>query len=191
MSTIEVPVGVVCACLPSIRSLFSVVFPRAFGSRHHYGANESYIRSGGRKDIIPKHHCHHVNSGITDNIVTRSTGNKINIRQEWTVLSDPFPDEQCPQHGGHRSDSDVELVGIGTALSTGGLREGSDHKPPPDPGTAVGIVSSECSETPWDGIARSAGGNGVGRTFYISSGEVDDRHNGSYGSRTTQPTYPR
>ncbi|KAH7125892.1 hypothetical protein EDB81DRAFT_730175 [Dactylonectria macrodidyma] len=31
-STIEVPVGIICACMPSIRSLFSQIFPKVFGS---------------------------------------------------------------------------------------------------------------------------------------------------------------
>ncbi|TDZ30088.1 hypothetical protein CTRI78_v011889 [Colletotrichum trifolii] len=31
-STIEVPVGILCACMPAIRSLFSLVFPKVFGT---------------------------------------------------------------------------------------------------------------------------------------------------------------
>ncbi|KAF7558016.1 hypothetical protein G7Z17_g316 [Cylindrodendrum hubeiense] len=31
-STIEVPVGIICACMPAIRSLFSQMFPKVFGS---------------------------------------------------------------------------------------------------------------------------------------------------------------
>lgn len=31
-STIEVPVGVICACMPSIRALFRNVFPSIFGT---------------------------------------------------------------------------------------------------------------------------------------------------------------
>ncbi|KAH6972889.1 hypothetical protein BKA56DRAFT_691503 [Ilyonectria sp. MPI-CAGE-AT-0026] len=31
-STIEVPVGIICACMPAIRSLFSQIFPKVFGS---------------------------------------------------------------------------------------------------------------------------------------------------------------
>lgn len=31
-STIEVPVGIICACMPAIRSLFGTVFPRVFGT---------------------------------------------------------------------------------------------------------------------------------------------------------------
>ena len=118
MSTVEVHVGIICACLPAIRSLFSVVFPGTFGPSRNGTAN---------------------NRRITDDMVVQSPGNRINIRQEWTVLSDPFPREHRRQHGGRGSDSDVELVGIGTALSMDVVHGGPDHKTRHDPGTAVGM----------------------------------------------------
>ncbi|KAF4468575.1 CFEM domain-containing [Fusarium albosuccineum] len=39
-STIEVPVGILCACMPAIRSLFSLVFPKVFGTTR--GERSSY-----------------------------------------------------------------------------------------------------------------------------------------------------
>ncbi|RSL82617.1 hypothetical protein CDV31_016919, partial [Fusarium ambrosium] len=33
-STIEVPVGILCACMPAIRSLFGLIFPKVFGTTH-------------------------------------------------------------------------------------------------------------------------------------------------------------
>ncbi|KZL80834.1 cfem domain-containing protein [Colletotrichum incanum] len=40
-STIEVPVGIICASMPAIRSLFSLVFPKVFGTTQR-GGKSSY-----------------------------------------------------------------------------------------------------------------------------------------------------
>ena len=191
MSTIEVPVGIVCACLPAIKSLFSVVFPRAFGSSRHYAPNESNdIRSSRSKKATPQPRRDHPSREITNISTGNSPENQINIRQEWTVSSNHFPNEHHHQHDRHGSDGDLELVGIGAALSTDGLRGGTGRSTPPSQSTAAGIGSSEFPGTHWD-VTMSAGGHGVGRTFYISSSRLDETNDGSYRYSATRAAYKR
>jgi hypothetical protein len=62
-STIEVPVGVICACMPAIRSIFSLVFPKMFGTTRR--DKTTYGSQGyGSKAM-----------------------SQIKVKQEWTVLS--------------------------------------------------------------------------------------------------------
>jgi hypothetical protein len=44
-SNIEVDVGVICACLPAVRSLAYNMFPRVFGSTSRSGAKTPYYSS--------------------------------------------------------------------------------------------------------------------------------------------------
>lgn len=44
-STIEVPVGIICASMPAIRSLFSLVFPKVFGTTQRGKSNYANISS--------------------------------------------------------------------------------------------------------------------------------------------------
>jgi hypothetical protein len=46
-STIEADVGVICACLPSIRGLFRRIWPRIFGDTAHTSSKASKPRSMG------------------------------------------------------------------------------------------------------------------------------------------------
>ncbi|KAI1505266.1 hypothetical protein F5X99DRAFT_430529 [Biscogniauxia marginata] len=96
-STIEVPVGVMCACMPAIRSLFSLAFPRMFGST-----------DPGRSGYYPS-------SSSKQAKLASSPGNhhQIKVEQEWTVLVDP-----ADERGSHtRHNSDVELVRVGTTTT--------------------------------------------------------------------------
>ncbi|KAJ4185738.1 hypothetical protein NW755_008189 [Fusarium falciforme] len=45
-STIEVPVGILCACMPAIRSLFSLVFPKVFGTTARSKSEYANISEG-------------------------------------------------------------------------------------------------------------------------------------------------
>ncbi|KAG7050112.1 CFEM domain-containing protein [Colletotrichum scovillei] len=49
-STIEVPVGVICASMPAIRSLFSLVFPKVFGTTQRGKSNYANLSSQ-QKDL--------------------------------------------------------------------------------------------------------------------------------------------
>ncbi|OTB19761.1 hypothetical protein K445DRAFT_313534 [Daldinia sp. EC12] len=90
-STIEVPVGIICACMPAVRSLFSLALPKIFGTtRAAVGSTFNSFgpsSSGNRLD----------------------SRNKISIKQEWSVLSEG-PDMDMERHG--RGDRDVELMNV-------------------------------------------------------------------------------
>ncbi|KAI5925427.1 hypothetical protein F4810DRAFT_78801 [Camillea tinctor] len=102
-STIEVPVGVICACMPAIRSLFSLVFPKMFGTtapgRSGYYGSGFGPSSKGAKLASNASNLHN---------------NQIKVEQEWTVLVDPVEEH----HTHTRHNSDVELVRVGTTTAT-------------------------------------------------------------------------
>ncbi|KAK7742221.1 hypothetical protein SLS62_010772 [Diatrype stigma] len=197
MSTIEVPVGIICACLPAIRSLFSVVFPQIFGSTsprrrgaaaggssssyYYYagaGGSRSKDKSKSKSQRDSKVPCG--GGGVLGNHSqdnNRSLKNKISVRQEWTVLSDPAPSDTNFQnnnsrnHSGSGSDSDVELVGVAVSTDVGG---GADRfgATPFDNTTKslVEVVSAARPETPWDEtIGNVSGNNGIGSRFCATS----------------------
>jgi hypothetical protein len=94
-STIEVPVGIICACLPAVRSLFSKVFPRVFGTTRQEKSAYDY-ESRGNSSKLSK-------LSTKPKLVSNNTGSnhtQIRIKQEWTVLSNPLDANR----------SDVELV---------------------------------------------------------------------------------
>lgn len=150
MSTIEVPVGIICACLPAIRSLFSVVFPRVFGTSRGAAATGSsyYYASGGgsrgKGNNYRRSSGGAVLSGSSGGGGGGGSKNKISVRHEWTVLSNPVASDgninnfeggngsrsrsnnNCHNHNHNHnhsgSDSDVELVGV--AVSSDGV---GDH----------------------------------------------------------------
>ncbi|KAJ4312890.1 hypothetical protein N0V84_009699 [Fusarium piperis] len=45
-SVIEVPVGILCACMPAIRSLFGLIFPKVFGTTHRSKSEYANISEG-------------------------------------------------------------------------------------------------------------------------------------------------
>ncbi|RYP16733.1 hypothetical protein DL765_004969 [Monosporascus sp. GIB2] len=161
MSTIEVPVGIVCACLPAIRSLFGAVFPRVFESTRH-GSTERSTSGGGdgggggaglSGSSRPSR------KQRASNLVT----NKISVRQEWTVLSDPAPG----------SDSEVELVGVAVS---GGSSAVGDRYPGVAGGSgastsikAVVVESTARPQTPWDGTIGNVSGYGARGGYYKSN----------------------
>ncbi|KAJ4129117.1 hypothetical protein NW768_007648 [Fusarium equiseti] len=53
-STIEVPVGIICACMPAIRSLFGTVFPRVFGSTNK--SKDAYAGVSHNTGQLPRSH---------------------------------------------------------------------------------------------------------------------------------------
>ncbi|KAI1386750.1 uncharacterized protein F4822DRAFT_431618 [Hypoxylon trugodes] len=101
-STIEVPVGIICACMPAVRSLFSIALPKIFGTTRatidstfgSFGPNSSGNRLG------------------------PNSRNKISVKQEWSVLSEGPADPTAQANDRHgRSGSDVELLNVGVAIS--------------------------------------------------------------------------
>ncbi|ORY66543.1 uncharacterized protein BCR38DRAFT_430610 [Pseudomassariella vexata] len=72
-TTIEVPVGIICACMPAIRSLFSLVFPRAFGTTRGNNYASGYASQKARSRVSTR----------------PMTGNAIRVNKEWTVMSGP------------------------------------------------------------------------------------------------------
>ncbi|KAK8027858.1 hypothetical protein PG991_004914 [Apiospora marii] len=94
-STIEVPVGIICACMPAIRSLFSLVFPKVFGTTH---ANKS---SYALNSFSPASKLSSTNRLKSQGATSSSGGTQIKVKQEWTVMSNPASNE-----------SDEHLVGF-------------------------------------------------------------------------------
>ncbi|KAB5522976.1 CFEM domain-containing protein [Coniochaeta sp. 2T2.1] len=86
-STIEVPVGIICACMPAVRSLFSLVFPKVFstsrkGSNYGFGSVGPSLKLSSQPKL--------------------ASNKQISIKQEWTVVSSDVGRERYP--------SDEELV---------------------------------------------------------------------------------
>ncbi|KAI0172174.1 hypothetical protein GGR52DRAFT_457642 [Hypoxylon sp. FL1284] len=101
-STIEVPVGIICACMPAVRSLFSLALPKVFGSTQRgHSAFASYGPDGSGNRLGPD-------------------ARRINVKQEWSVLSEGANDSD---HEGHerqrhaRNESDLELLNVGVAMT--------------------------------------------------------------------------
>ncbi|KAI1417018.1 hypothetical protein F5Y13DRAFT_103297 [Hypoxylon sp. FL1857] len=113
-STIEVPVGIICACMPAVRSLFSIALPKIFGTTratigstfNSFGPSSSGNRLGDSR-------------------------HKISVKQEWSVLSEG-PDYGNDRHG--RSESGVELLNVGNMKNAGAgvgvaVTDDGDHRP--------------------------------------------------------------
>jgi hypothetical protein len=69
-STIEVPVGVICACMPAVRSLFSLAFPRIFGATRRGDSTDVFGQSLTRLSSMPKH----------------AEPSNVHVKHEWTVI---------------------------------------------------------------------------------------------------------
>ncbi|KAF4442057.1 CFEM domain-containing [Fusarium acutatum] len=81
-STIEVPVGIICACMPAIRALFGIVFPKVFASTNrsknsYANISESKQPTGDRKggatpqitietEISTRYSRHHDDSSVIE-----------------------------------------------------------------------------------------------------------------------------
>ncbi|KAK7951030.1 CFEM domain protein [Apiospora aurea] len=94
-STIEVPVGIICACMPAIRSLFSLVFPKVFGTTR--GDKSSYALNS----FSPASKLSSGNKLKSQGGTSTSGGTQIKVKQEWAVMSNPVGNE-----------SDEHLVGF-------------------------------------------------------------------------------
>ncbi|RYP02425.1 hypothetical protein DL764_005804 [Monosporascus ibericus] len=166
MSTIEVPVGIVCACLPAIRSLFGAAFPRVFGSTSHGSTKRSTGGGGGGGDGGGGGLLSSSSRLSRKQRASNLVNNKISVRQEWTVLSDPAPG----------SDSEVELVGV--AVSGGAPAAGDGYRGVAGGGVtgasinAVVVESAARPQTPWDGTI----GNGTRRALEHSTHPYRSSH---------------
>lgn len=100
-STIEVPVGIICACMPAVRSLFSLVFPKVFStSRRGYGSS---FGSRGPSVMLSSNPKSGSKLGSLGSKLDKLDPTKsIKIKQEWTVVSSDVGRERYP--------SDEELV---------------------------------------------------------------------------------
>ncbi|OIW22621.1 hypothetical protein CONLIGDRAFT_606681 [Coniochaeta ligniaria NRRL 30616] len=86
-STIEVPVGIICACMPAVRSLFSLYFPKVFatsrkGSSYGFGSVGPSLKLSSQPKL--------------------ASNKQISVKQEWTVVSSDV--------GRERYRSEEELV---------------------------------------------------------------------------------
>ncbi|KAF6815225.1 CFEM domain-containing protein [Colletotrichum sojae] len=73
-STIEVPVGIICACMPAIRSLFSLVFPKVFGTTQGKSAYAN-ISSGAKTP------------SSSQKLTSKSSMPAIRVKKEFTIRS--------------------------------------------------------------------------------------------------------
>ncbi|KAM0228301.1 hypothetical protein ACHAPO_010845 [Fusarium lateritium] len=64
-STIEVPVGIICACMPAIRSLFGTIFPRVFGTTNK--SKDAYANISHNSGHLSRSHRHDLKSLPTQN----------------------------------------------------------------------------------------------------------------------------
>lgn len=105
------PVGIICACMPAVRSLFSLVFPKFFsttrkGSSYGFGSVGPSLKLSSQ----PKH---------------SSNRKQISVKQEWTVVSTDVGHERFPSDEGlvrPPLDDDAELPPRRMALVKGGAR---------------------------------------------------------------------
>ncbi|KAK2607031.1 hypothetical protein N8I77_005740 [Diaporthe amygdali] len=88
-STIEVPVGIICACMPAIRSLIATVFPRVFGTTQQKSDYQAF--SGSSKQW---------------SFGKLQSGKHIKVKTEWTVRSHNAQEHESSQ---------VELVPMPSA----------------------------------------------------------------------------
>lgn len=93
-STIEAPVGVICACMPAIRSLFSLVFPRMFGTTQRDKSSYAMSSMGAKSKLSQLRQKDRGDAAHTT---------QINVKQEWTVATSPLD-------GGNPNSSDEQLV---------------------------------------------------------------------------------
>jgi hypothetical protein len=97
-STIEVAVGVICACMPAIRALFSKLYTKTFGpggsssDRSGYGYSSNSNRGLSKLSQKPKF-------GNTSS----SAGTQIRVQHGWTVMNSGI---------GNQSDAELELVSV-------------------------------------------------------------------------------
>lgn len=123
-STIEVPVGIICACMPALRALLAIWVPKVFDTTHRdrqgyveqSGSNPSKSWSLGKLSMASKH---------------------IRVKTEWTVRS-----QRAHEDG--ESTSVMELVPTQTKLDeeTGGI--GSSHTGSLRPTFDLGNMETTC-----------------------------------------------
>lgn len=112
-STIEVPVGIICACMPAVRSLFSIAMPKIFGTTRGATIASTFNSFG---------------PSSSGNRLGADSRNKISIKQEWSVLSEGPADFPPNRHA--RSDSDVELMNVGKDMGPVGTAVTDDEERP-------------------------------------------------------------
>ncbi|KAG8164103.1 hypothetical protein KVR01_006021 [Diaporthe batatas] len=103
-STIEVPVGVVCACMPAIRSLIATIFPKVFGTTQQK-SNYTGVSGGSKQWSFAR---------------LNSSGKHIKVQTEWIVRSHNVPEHE---------ESRVELVPV---PSPSDLQSPLPTRPPSD-----------------------------------------------------------
>ncbi|KAL1883977.1 hypothetical protein Daus18300_000085 [Diaporthe australafricana] len=120
-STIEVPVGVICACMPAIRSLIATVFPKVFGStqkrsEYHGMSSSSKQWSFGKLN---------------------SSGKHIKVKTEWIVRS-----HNAQEH--EDAASQVELVSMPSKSGEAGDIEAPMPTRPP---SKLAVMETSCEHS--------------------------------------------
>ena len=81
-STIEAPVGIICACMPAIRSLFSLVFPQMFGTTQQDKSAYAMSSMGAKSKLSQQR--------PKERGDATPTTTQINVKQEWNVATSPL-----------------------------------------------------------------------------------------------------
>lgn len=138
-STIEVNVGIICACMPAMRSLLSRVLPKAFGSSAHgsYAGREGRGAGGaGGASGAGKNNSAGLSStgGLSAHQVPPPGGNNIKVKSEYTVRSKQRDEstfvELQPLDSDDNDDTREMLVGnrAGATTASAGLRSGGGRE---------------------------------------------------------------
>ncbi|KAI1098890.1 hypothetical protein F4804DRAFT_323539 [Jackrogersella minutella] len=145
-STIEVPVGIICACMPAVRSLFSRALPKIFGTTRA-GIGSTFNSFG---------------PSSSGNRLGPDSRNKISVKQEWSVLSEG-PNDYTRNDRHKNSESDLELLDVvGTGKSSAGVeaRRGPDVEmaiPDDDSRLPIRKMTLSKHDGAWRGINVSDG----------------------------------
>jgi len=141
-STIEVNVGIICACMPAMRVLLSRIMPKAFGSsvKPTYGGQGG--AGGGNSSSMGLSSMgglstHQVAGGAT------TSSNGIKVKSEYTVrskqrdestfvelqpLDSDDNDDTREILVGNRTGANNTIASAGGSMRSGGVREKSSHK---------------------------------------------------------------
>lgn len=107
-STIEVPVGVICASMPAIRALAGKIFPKAFGTTRKNTSDYKGFSEHSSNQLRSNNN----NSNNNRNSKLPGQGKHIKVKTEWIMYSHHVQEQS--------NASDVQLVPMAARVSEGG-----------------------------------------------------------------------
>jgi hypothetical protein len=115
-STIEINIGIICACMPSLRVLLVRLFPKLLGTTQHsksngYYANNSHVQNGGNISVNWK----------GKSLISSQNQSQQDMNSDGITYSQTY----TVQWGDHRSDHDDTKSMQMSDLDTEALKSGS------------------------------------------------------------------